>query len=731
MKSFFETLTLELSLRPELGRLLSSAMLSAVIVLFGLLVSFLLYRRSAASRSALWRRVMLGLLFLAFWQMIPRSQPPVTLHFELAEPIQPPQLVPIKPAALPAALASAKTATAPMVMPTTNRRAQFLNALDDYARPVWLGFAAVLFLIRTARSQLSLMVLKKRAMPVSERLQTCLQAVGKEMSIRSAVTCVKVTDLSSPLLTGLMSGKIWLPLEAEEWSQDRLQAVFRHELAHLKRHDLGWQLITRLASCLWWWQPLVGFAAKWSHSEAEQAADDVAVCQNGDAHGYARTLVEIAAGWKDTSPAGPKAGVAMFGTRENLQHRVRQLLRENRWRGTIGAGALVVLLVFGLVLLLIASTRVEFVPKPRTYQSLAKLVAGGRIVAQDGNVGWQEQLTDFYGTIIETLESAEMKKRALARVHALHPDLKDTNVEIRVAQNKGSAIFNVFAVGSDKVFTKIFLDAMLDEFVAFRQQIREQGLERALNTFTETVVKKSKELQERTERLEAFRKANHVPLLKPEMEEATAKLSASKARYENAQRRLRELEFMISNPDAALGNLERGLTADGTFKLESSNLLTTSEQSYLKARAEAFSQSQELSFLEQSKTAPNDEVQQKTAKANHLRDSWKGVIVKDSVTDRETITKQLRSLESDVRTCEEEAVEIGQKIAEHERLEEQFRASKLAHDEMFQRVQKFQDFQNVQTDYVAIQEHASPAYAIISEKVQIWRWWADQGAGTK
>ena len=47
--------------------------------------------------------------------------------------------------------------------------------------------------------------------------------------------------------------------------------------------------------------------------------------------------------------------------------------------------------------------------KPDTYQSLAKLVAGGRIVAQEGNVGWQEQLTDFYGTIIETLEYFHLK----------------------------------------------------------------------------------------------------------------------------------------------------------------------------------------------------------------------------------------------------------------------------------------------------------------------------------
>jgi len=136
-------------------------------------------------------------------------------------------------------------------------------------------------------------------------------------------------------------------------------------------------------------------------------------------------------------------------------------------------------------------------------------------VANEGNANWQDQKNDFYGTIIETLESAEMKKRALNRVHALHPELKDTkaNVETRVAQAKDSAIFNVFATGEEPKFTKIFLDALLDEFIAFRQQIRAQGLERALNTFTEAVVKKSQELQVKTEKLEAFRKANNSVVL--------------------------------------------------------------------------------------------------------------------------------------------------------------------------------------------------------------------------
>lgn len=118
--------------------------------------------------------------------------------------------------------------------------------------------------------------------------------------------------------------------------------------------------------------------------------------------------------------------------------------------------------------------------KPQEFRSLAKLVAGGQILFND-SPDWREQRQDFYGTIIETVESAEMKRRALERVRALEPDLIEVDVAIRVTQLKDTAIFNILATGSEPKYTRAFLDALLDEFIAFRQRIRQQG-EQAGNT---------------------------------------------------------------------------------------------------------------------------------------------------------------------------------------------------------------------------------------------------------
>jgi hypothetical protein len=119
--------------------------------------------------------------------------------------------------------------------------------------------------------------------------------------------------------------------------------------------------------------------------------------------------------------------------------------------------------------------------KPQEYISLAKLVAGGHIVAStNGAPPYQPWLEDFYGTIIETLESKSMRRQALERVRLLNPDLKQCEMDVHITQSKGSTVINVAAIGSEPKYTRVFLDALLDEFSAFRDNIREQQRNKAL-----------------------------------------------------------------------------------------------------------------------------------------------------------------------------------------------------------------------------------------------------------
>lgn len=367
--------------------------------------------------------------------------------------------------------------------------------------------------------------------------------------------------------------------------------------------------------------------------------------------------------------------------------------------------------------------------EPVTYTSLAKMVAGGRMVAQ-GDLNWQETMQDFYGTIIETLESANLKKKALERVQGLHPELKDSEVEIRVNQTRGSAIFNIFAVGAEQKYTQIFLEALLEEFVNSRQQIREQGLERALITFTETVVRKSKELDERGAKLEAFRKANNVITLTNGRNESASFLSSLKIQRQSLQTELNDITLALEDVDNAMVNRERVMSGGGQASAMPSAAtpidgktapqvetaqslgLTTVERDYLETRKRILRLENERLKLLKSFKGQHPmvvDVDEQIEFEKSLLANFQEEIIKELRGHHADLERRLRGLDQQIVTQEKEALELGSKLAEHERLEEEYKATKLAYDRMFERVQEFQQLQNIQTDYVAIQEHASLA----------------------
>lgn len=362
--------------------------------------------------------------------------------------------------------------------------------------------------------------------------------------------------------------------------------------------------------------------------------------------------------------------------------------------------------------------------QPITYQSIAKLVAGGRMVAQ-GELNWQETMQDFYGTIKETLESTDLKKKALDRVHALHPEMKDAEVEIAVTQTRGSAIFNVLATGSEQKYTKIFLEALIDEFVLFRQQTREQGLERALDSFTELVVKKSKELEDRGAKLEAFRKDNNIVTLTNGNNEAAAFLSGLKFKRNTLETELNDISLALDDVDLAMTkremNAASGITTtpsptdQSTPKVESAQNslgLTTVQRDYLESRKKILRLQNEKAKLLKSFKAQHPsivEVDEAIESEQALLENFQGEIVKELRGQQADLERRIKGLQQQIATQEKEAIELGSKLAQHERLEEEYKASKLAYDRMFDRVQEFQQLQNVQTDYVAVQEQAHDA----------------------
>jgi hypothetical protein len=164
---------------------------------------------------------------------------------------------------------------------------------------------------------------------------------------------------------------------------------------------------------------------------------------------------------------------------------------------------------------------------------------------------------DVYGTQIEILESGELRRRALERVRSMNPELREIEVEIRVTQTKGSSILNVAAMGEDGKYTRIFLSALLDEYVAFRQELIEKSLGTAMNKIIEEVLSREKQVKDFTEKLDRFTREKNLPLLESEVARLVAKVSLLRAKIE-------DLEHPQAAQASGAGAQVTGATLDST-----------------------------------------------------------------------------------------------------------------------------------------------------------------------
>lgn len=379
--------------------------------------------------------------------------------------------------------------------------------------------------------------------------------------------------------------------------------------------------------------------------------------------------------------------------------------------------------------------------KPQEYVSLAKLVAGGRMVSNaSGGPSYVDYLQDFYGTIIETLESAEMRRHALERVRALNPDLKESDVDVHVTQNKGSAIFNVAAIGTEPKFTRVFLDALLDEFRAFREQIREQQRNKALTALAEDVVKREAANKEKAELLASFKKNNNVVVLMNGQNQSAEFLKQVTLEKNRLLLQLSDIDLAMKDLDAALLQRERltaqqlpstaptqgnaSTTVTGTsdtnaFGRDAAAGFTQSEKDYqdTKRSIKLLKADKEIMLRDLKPQHPEVvKMDEKISKAENILTTYQEEIVQQLKGQKADIERRITVLDSKILEFTNSAADVGAKLAEYARLEKAFEDSDKAYKEMFDLVHKFQVNEEMQGDYVSIMERASAAV----EDVQPW-----------
>ncbi len=248
-------------------------------------------RRSAAERSWVAHIGLLALVIMAFAPLaLPRWTVEAPSLFAQAPAVEvPTSSVPaIKETQGTIANSAAKplsAAPAPSSRPTISAAAA---ASAFYAVP-----AAILLLI-TFFALARLMALQARAdVLVDGHWLSALARAQRRMGFKHGTALLTSDELASPISWGLMRPVIVLNTRAVEASGEA-EAIIAHELAHVARMDWVKLLLARVATALFWFNPLVWILAREAHQLREETADDAVLAADIADTDYAQLLVGVA-----------------------------------------------------------------------------------------------------------------------------------------------------------------------------------------------------------------------------------------------------------------------------------------------------------------------------------------------------------------------------------------------------------------------------------------------------
>ncbi|ADG11964.1 peptidase M56 [Caulobacter segnis] len=130
--------------------------------------------------------------------------------------------------------------------------------------------------------------------------------------------------VAGPLSWGVAPGAILVdPATLAE--RNTASAIMAHELAHLRRHDWIFLVISRVVLAIFWFNPLVWRLHAVLRQRSEEAADAAAL-GTVDRALYARTLVRLAA--HPTSLLAPAASLPMAADARTLKSRIASIMTD-------------------------------------------------------------------------------------------------------------------------------------------------------------------------------------------------------------------------------------------------------------------------------------------------------------------------------------------------------------------------------------------------------------------
>jgi bla regulator protein blaR1 len=225
-----------------------------------------------------------------------------------------------------------------------------------------------------------------RHQPVAdENVQRLFNECRAVFNIRRPVRLIESEEVESPAVYGLWRKWLLLPDGVfEHFSTEELRCIFLHELAHIKRGDLGVNWLVAVLQALHWFNPVLWLAWARMRADRELATDALALTRirQTDHQPYGETILKVLDGL--TCKRALPGLVGILENKAQLKERLTAISRPRRyWRW---AALATVVLIAGVGLTGAQSGKdASSTPEPQTPPATAPTITlRGRVVDAKG-----------------------------------------------------------------------------------------------------------------------------------------------------------------------------------------------------------------------------------------------------------------------------------------------------------------------------------------------------------
>ena len=301
--------------------------------------------------------------------------------------------------------------------------------------------------------------------------------------------------------------------------------------------------------------------------------------------------------------------------------------------------------------------------EPTTYESVGLLMISGGIKIPEG-AQYREQEDGFYGTQIHLLENAEVQDNARRRVALEAPDLHPCKVKVVPALAPRTSILSVTGRGVNAAYTQRFVDAVMTEFLNFKQAKAGDAMGSAMNQFGSELTRLGKERDEREAEVQDFIKKNNMAFWEEQGRTSAKYLSDLKTKQANLITEMQRLQNLSS--DQLLTAPSDAGSTESVASNEFNQQYTLKSQELIQKKAELA----ERSKIWKPEHPKLKEMKEDIASLERLLATIKDQTRENAAMRIGAINAELASLDTSIKDWNQKVMEASTKDAEYQRLKD-------------------------------------------------------------